>query len=602
MSVRLAIILHFHEPLLVDPATGRSPLPWVRLRAVKDYYGAIALLRRFGKVRLTVSLTPSLVQQLERLPEDDYAVLALKPPKELTQEEASFVLDHFFHERFVKRSDRYAALRRKHESGDRLGHQDMRDLQVLSTLAWVHPLALDSRKDLASLRRRGSSFYEDDKRVLFDACSELAREILPAFGELGRSGRIELATSAYHHPVLPLLCSPPYPGAPDATDDAREQLARARAFHEKVFGSPPGGLWPPELGLNERAFTTIAESGRGWTIADETSFGGEAREDIYRAHERDGTPVVFRDRRLSDLIAFGYQGIPERSAAADLVSRVLRIGGAVDGGIVTLALDGARAWDSHGGYGLEFLGSLLEFLTNEPRVRTCTVAEAVSGDRKALGELRESSWAPSGDFSTWSASEAWRDLFSAREKALASGRPHARDAILAAEASDWFAAIKDERTPFREEYVALFRAHLDSAAASAGPSRVLARDGGLLVAMSCRFVEGALEVDVEPAEGREAELSRKRIELRLVEPVEARIAIAGLDGGVGRLFACDIEGRPRGRSFGEARLGKILSLKAPLDAVGAPEGEEAAFYFAIIEEEKVVERLPVRGPAWAAPG
>ena len=599
MSVRLAIILHFHEPPLVDPAAGRAHLPWVRLRALKDYYGTAALLGLFDGVRITVSLSPSLVQQLERLPEDDYASLALKNPRELTPEEVSFILERFFHDGLTGRLERYAELRRKKESAERFGHQDLRDLQVLSTLAWVHPLAFDSSEELASLRRKGSSFDEDDKRTLFNACSRLVRNVLPALLELDRAGRVELATSAYYHPVLPLLCSPPIPGAPDAVDDAREQLARGRAFHERVFGGLPGGLWPPELAMSEPAFSLIADAGCAWTIADEGSLVGLPCEEVYRVHERDGTAVVFRDRRLSELMASGRRRAGAgagAAAAAELVSRMLRIGEAVDDAVVTLALDGGRM---RGG---ESLRSLFEHLAKEPRVRTCTVAEAASEGRRALGALKESSWAPAGDFSPWSAQEAWEELFSARRVALGNGSESARDAVLAAEASDWFAAVGDEESPFREEYVALFRAHLERASAHAGPSRVAATGGGLLAAMSYHLDGGFLTVELEPVEGRGAELAQRRIELRFVEPIEARIAVAGLGGEGGRLFACDIEGRPHGRPFGKARLGKLLTLEVPLEALGVSPGNEAAFYLAVVEEEAVAERLPSRGPAWASPG
>ena len=36
-----------HQPFYQDLATGEHVLPWVRLHAIKDYWGMVALLREF---------------------------------------------------------------------------------------------------------------------------------------------------------------------------------------------------------------------------------------------------------------------------------------------------------------------------------------------------------------------------------------------------------------------------------------------------------------------------------------------------------------------------------------------------------------------------
>ena len=44
---RLALLWHMHQPFYEDLATGEHILPWVRLHAIKDYWGMAALLREF---------------------------------------------------------------------------------------------------------------------------------------------------------------------------------------------------------------------------------------------------------------------------------------------------------------------------------------------------------------------------------------------------------------------------------------------------------------------------------------------------------------------------------------------------------------------------
>ena len=61
----VAILWHMHQPYYEDLATGEHILPWVRMHALKDYYGMVALLREFPQVKLTFNLVPSLLVQLE---------------------------------------------------------------------------------------------------------------------------------------------------------------------------------------------------------------------------------------------------------------------------------------------------------------------------------------------------------------------------------------------------------------------------------------------------------------------------------------------------------------------------------------------------------
>ena len=64
----LALLWHQHPPLYLDclcPQTARRLLlPWVRLHALRDYYSMAALVERHPNLRLTINLTPVLLQQL----------------------------------------------------------------------------------------------------------------------------------------------------------------------------------------------------------------------------------------------------------------------------------------------------------------------------------------------------------------------------------------------------------------------------------------------------------------------------------------------------------------------------------------------------------
>ena len=80
---RVAILWHMHQPYYEDLVTQEHVLPWVRLHALKDYFGMVALLKEFPEVRVTFNLVPSLLVQVEAFAggraHDQYLKVGLKP-------------------------------------------------------------------------------------------------------------------------------------------------------------------------------------------------------------------------------------------------------------------------------------------------------------------------------------------------------------------------------------------------------------------------------------------------------------------------------------------------------------------------------------------
>src|SRR5215467_2140757 len=125
---RVALLWHMHQPFYEDLVTHEHILPWVRLHALKDYYGMVALLREFPNVKLTFNLVPSLLVQLEAFAadraNDRYLELSLKPATDLTEADAAFILENFFHAhrpRMIDVYPRYAELLAKRGSEVRSG-------------------------------------------------------------------------------------------------------------------------------------------------------------------------------------------------------------------------------------------------------------------------------------------------------------------------------------------------------------------------------------------------------------------------------------------------------------------------------------------------
>src|SRR5581483_1505421 len=138
--------------------------------------------------------------------------------------------------------------------------------------------------EIAGLVRKGRGFSLDDQRYVCECQRELMGKVLPAHAEAAKRGKIEISTSPFYHPILPLVCDTNIaavstPGLPlpqnrfRHPEDAREQLRRGLDLHEKVFGTRPRGIWPSEGSVSEEVFNIAAELGVQWMATDEGVLG-----------------------------------------------------------------------------------------------------------------------------------------------------------------------------------------------------------------------------------------------------------------------------------------------------------------------------------------
>ncbi len=92
-TIRLVLLWHMHQPFYKDMVTGEYRLPWVRLHALKDYYGMVKLLDEFPDVHQNFNLVPSLVAQIQDYvsgqAHDPFFDLVAKPAGELSAAERS---------------------------------------------------------------------------------------------------------------------------------------------------------------------------------------------------------------------------------------------------------------------------------------------------------------------------------------------------------------------------------------------------------------------------------------------------------------------------------------------------------------------------------
>ena len=522
--LRVAVLWHQHQPFYKDLVTGEYRLPWVRLHALKDYYGMVKLLDEFPGVHQTFNLVPSLITQIQDYAagtaHDPFLRVAARPVSDLTAAERRFALQYLFQanpEHLIGRYPRYAELWERFQGTDRSPEraeryfqaQDFTDLQVLSQIAWFDEFFLQE-PEIAELVRKGRGFSLEEQKFVIERQRELINKVIPVHAEAAKQRRIEISTSPFYHPILPLVCDTNSGAASTAglplpqnrfrhPEDAREQLRRGLDLHQKVFGVRPRGIWPSEGSVSEEVFAIAAELGIQWMASDEgvlsrtlgMSFmrDSEGRlpdvsaEKLYSVHRYENGQtrmnLIFRDHAISDLIGFTYSGMPPQEAARHLMQNIRESAQPVlnkgRDAVLAIILDGENAWEYYPQSGREFLRCFYDALQKDRSIEAVTVSEAIEREDNfnTLRSLVPGSWIQA-NFNVWIGApednKSWDYLYLARnfyaqasQHVSEGSRKLALEELLIAEGSDWNWWYGPEHHSANDrEFDELYRKHLSN--------------------------------------------------------------------------------------------------------------------------------------------
>lgn len=526
MKTYLALLWHQHQPYYYDPALREFAMPWVRLHGIKDYFGMAALAEEFPAIRLNINFVPSLLRQLEMYVsgelEDRELKISRKNADSLSADDRKFMLENFFRaqvERMILPYSRYNELYEKARALGRRGmtavvrkmsDQDYLDLQVWATLAWFHPIRVEQDEALRELRHKGTAFTENDKELLFAKQRETLAAIIPMHRKLQEENRIEVTTTPYYHPILPLLCKmesarEAMPGVklPEELSslraDAEEQVRRSVEAYRGWFGILPRGVWPAEGSVSPETLECFRQNGFEWFASDEEVLAATLKQPLQRDQYgkvfppewlykpyrvqigSDGLNGIFRDKRLSDLIGFHYKDRDQLAAANDLVAQIAAIGRTCRNKptLVSVILDGENAWEHYPDNGIVFLRHLYRLLSDSKEIETVRVSDFLRAypPTDTLPTIFSGSWI-NNNFAIWVGHEednrAWNYVARARE-ALVKAAPDAErrlgaaavanawEELYAAEGSDWYWWFGDDHSsPLDATFDALFRKHLQN--------------------------------------------------------------------------------------------------------------------------------------------
>lgn len=447
------------------------------------------------------------------------------PSEELSTAEIDEVLSTFFdadwhHQIYVH--PRYQELFDRRTRGDPFSCQDLRDLQMWFSLAWFGQEFRDADVALVTgdvvrvsrFVRQQRGYSHADILAMVDDQYKILRAIVPIHRQLQEAGRIEVSTTPAFHPILPLLIDTDQacidrPGTSRPAryaypEDAAAQVALARTDYTSRFDRSPAGMWPAEGAVSAEAVRIIGQAGVSWIATDAGVLARSGRwgydvsaPDVlcqpYRlSDEPSPMTVFFRDTDLSDGIGFRYGPYDDAAAAVTdflhaVESRILDRLGADADRLLVIILDGENAWGGYRDDGRPFLRALYHRLASDQRLKTVTFSEYLAGNPSRgiaahpsgtlprVHDLATGSWidepgSSSGvDLGTWigEAEEnlAWNLLGEARA-AFGRNESHheiarAREALFAAEGSDWFWWFGDDQDSRNDAaFDELFRGHL----------------------------------------------------------------------------------------------------------------------------------------------
>lgn len=527
MALKLAFLWHMHQPFYKNMTEDSYLLPWVRLHALKDYYGMVKILRDFPKVHQNFNLVPSLLVQLQ-----DYATenaneamleLSLTPAADLKESDRAYLLRYFFYankDNVIARFPKFLEMLEKRgvvgniedmeRARAKFTVQDYLDLQVLQKLAWMDEEYLTADPEVSRLVEKGRNFDEADKVLLRKKELELMALVIPEYQAAHARGQVELSTTPFYHPILPLLVtsraareSQPTVQLPLAEfsrpEDARIQIQRAVLFHETLFGERPIGMWPSEGSVSEHILPLLSEAGIRWIATDEeillhslekgpvSEKAKWCAQNLYAPYERklesSSIAILFRDHVLSDLIGFSYSRVRAKDAAEDFMKRLLELDQRIsaenktgDPPLISIILDGENAWEHYPNNGRDFLKELYRQISESNFVESTTIKEYLDQyPCRPLPRLYAGSWI-NHNFAIWIGhpedNRGWDYLKEARDliEYVQVNEPDkkeeikmAYEEILIAEGSDWYWWFGDDHSSENDaEFDRLFRQHISN--------------------------------------------------------------------------------------------------------------------------------------------
>ncbi len=517
-DLSVAFYWHMHQP--VYELDGVFLMPWARLHAVKDYLDMVNILEKFPKLKLNINIVPALLDELIQYTEngfnDIHSSLTVSNIEEIERSEKEYILNNFFNSKYetmVYNYPTYRKLFKKRFSSnivnvDDYSDQEFSDLMALFNLSWIDPTHYERYPEVKKLVKKGHNYTQKDRIKIIEIHKSIIKEIIPTYKKYIEQGRIELTTSPYYHPIMPILCDyetstknlPNKDNLPvnfDLEEDAHYHVKSALDRIEEVFGIRPKGIWASEYCLTDKVLELFSQEGLKWTVSDESilsksinfefvrDFKGNIEDPYYLLKtynynkNNNNLDIIFRDSLIPNLINFEYCNVEPNISASDLYNKIKSIQNKLvvspdENHLLTIALDGENCWESYKNDGYDFLYSIYSKIENDDSIKTVLLSEYIDRDKnkKTLNKIYPGSWI-NKNFNFWLGDPvknlAWQYLNNVRNdlykiieiKKDDKNITKSKRELYIAEGSDWFWWYGEPNNSGQDNvFDFLFREHL----------------------------------------------------------------------------------------------------------------------------------------------
>lgn len=522
-DLSVAFIWHMHQPNYQTQPNGIRLMPWTRLHAIKDYLDMLIILDKFPKIKLNFSLSPDLLDVIEDYANKDghdiHSKLTITPVNELTDDDKLYILNYFFeanYKNLISKNPRYNELYLKRYGREEVSindftNQEYADIMALFNIVWFDPIWKNVYPELKKLEEKGKNYTIKDRIQIIELNRKIIRQIIPTFKKYQEEGRIEILTSPYNHPILPILIncndlkvpSLKYPLPEfnvDFSADAKEQIELGIQKTKEVFGKTPKGFWPSEHCISQKTLDLLADLGIEWIVTDESVLSNTIKKQFirdfrgcyedpydvcslyeYRSKHENDINLLFRNSVMASLIGFEYAHRDSVYSANDLFDRIKTIHDKLRNSpdekhILTIAMDGENSWDAYPNDGATFLERIYSLIENDTDIKTVLVSDYIEENKKTekpLKKVSTGSWL-NQEFQLWIAEPtknlAWQYLAQTKaalknamksKKLTKSQISAAKSEIFIAEGSDWFWWYGEPNNSDQDNiFDFLFREHL----------------------------------------------------------------------------------------------------------------------------------------------
>jgi alpha-amylase/alpha-mannosidase (GH57 family) len=377
-------------------------------------------VEKFDNLKLNFNYVPVLLDSLidyENGAHDIHSRITVTPVEQLSQEDKIFIINNFFdanYQTMILQNEQYHNLYKKYqqniESTDIFTEQEYSDLMALFNLAWIDPSFKNSDERLKRLVQKGKDYTLEDRIEIIEIQREIIRQIIPKLKKLVAENKIEVSTSPYYHPIVPILID--YKAIRNdnsdtdelselhTEEDAKIQTKMALDRIEKLIGKRPKGIWASEQCVSPNTLEMLSDLGVEWSISDE---GNLARSiDFEFVHDFKGyledpyhllktysyktrnsdIKMIFRESTIYNLVSFEYANHNPVATANDLYDRIKVMQGKIlsspdQDHLLTIAMDGENCWENYIDDGNTFLQTLYELISKDDSLETVLISDYI---------------------------------------------------------------------------------------------------------------------------------------------------------------------------------------------------------------------------------